>query len=151
MKSLNALEEIGFSGIVTVVRGLGAEPIDFSKFSLKINPLSNVKNMPAVMVKADLALSSAGRTITELACLGVPTICMAQNAKELTHAHTTEANGVKMLGLGNEVSTEQLAANIQILIEDFEQRKRLSENALRATSSRSNTKVVERILEKLFS
>jgi spore coat polysaccharide biosynthesis predicted glycosyltransferase SpsG len=151
VKSLNALEEIGFAGIVTVVRGLGAEPIDFSKFSLKINPLSNVKNMPAVMVKADLALSSAGRTITELACLGVPTICMAQNAKELTHAHTTEANGVKMLGLGNEVSTEQLAANIQILIEDFEQRKRLSENALRATSSRSNTKVVERILEKLFS
>ena len=151
VKSLNALEEIGFAGIVTVVRGLGAEPIDFSNFSLKVNPLANVKNMPAVMVKADLALSSAGRTITELACLGVPTICMAQNAKELTHAHTTEANGVKMLGLGNDVSTEQLAANIQTLIDDFEQRKRLSENALYATSTRSNTKVVERILEKLFS
>lgn len=151
VKSLEALEQLGFGGLVTVVRGIGADEIDFSKYSLKLNPLSNVKNMPAVMVKADLALSSAGRTITELACLGVPTICMAQNAKELTHAHTTEANGVKMLGLGNDVSSAELAASIEALIENFEERRRLSENALKATSTRSNSKVVERILEKLFS
>lgn len=151
VKSLDALEAIGFSGVVTVVRGLGAEPIDLSKYSLKLNPLANVKNMPAVMVQADLALSSAGRTITELACLGVPTICMAQNAKELTHAHTTEANGVKMLGLGNDVSSEKLASEIQSLIADFSKRKTLSSNALEATNTRSNAKVVERILEKLFS
>ena len=151
VKSLDALELLGFEGLITVVRGIGADEIDFSKYSLKLNPLANVKNMPAVMVKADLALSSAGRTITELACLGVPTICMAQNAKELTHAHTTEANGVKMLGLGNDVSTEQLAASIQALIENFDKRRTLGENALRATSTRSNAKVVERILEKLFS
>jgi spore coat polysaccharide biosynthesis predicted glycosyltransferase SpsG/CMP-N-acetylneuraminic acid synthetase len=151
VKSLEALEQLGFGGLVTVVRGIGADEIDFSKYSLKLNPLSNVKNMPAVMVKSDLALSSAGRTITELACLGVPTICMAQNAKELTHAHTTEANGVKMLGLGNDVSSAKLASIIQALIENFEERRTLSENALKATSTRSNTKVVERILEKLFS
>ena len=151
VKSLDALEAIGFSGVVTVVRGLGAEPIDLSKYSLKLNPLANVKNMPAVMVQADLALSSAGRTITELACIGVPTICMAQNAKELTHAHTTEANGVKMLGLGNDVSSEKLASEIQSLIADFSKRKTLSSNALEATNTRSNAKVVERILEKLFS
>ena len=151
VKSLDALEAIGFDGVVTVVRGLGAEPIDLSAYSLKLNPLSNVKNMPAVMVQADLALSSAGRTITELACIGVPTICMAQNAKELTHAHTTEANGVVMLGLGNDVSTKDLATEIQSLISDYEKRGTLSANALVATSSRSNTKVVERILEKLFA
>ena len=151
VKSLDALQAIGFDGTVTVVRGIGADDIDFSKYSLKLNPLKNVKNMPAVMVQADLALSSAGRTITELACLGVPTICMAQNAKELTHAHTTEANGVKMLGLGNDVSTIVLGAQIQKLISDFGARQTLSTNALKATSTRSNTKVVERILEKLFS
>lgn len=151
VKSLDALQEIGFPGIVTVVRGLGAEPIDLAKYSLKLNPLSNVKNMPMVMVQADLALSSAGRTITELACLGVPTICMAQNSKELTHAHTTEANGVVMLGLGNDVSEDTLGREIQGVITDFEKRKTLSANGLSATSTRSNTKVVQRILEKLFS
>jgi spore coat polysaccharide biosynthesis predicted glycosyltransferase SpsG len=133
-----------------VVRGLGAEPIDFSGYRLNVNPLSNVKNMPPVMVQADLALSSAGRTITELACLGVPTICMAQNAKELTHTHTTEANGVVMLGLGNDVSVAELAENLRELIANEAKRRELSENALRATGGRSNSKVVERILAKLL-
>ena len=149
-KALEALENIDFKGLVTVVRGLGAEPIDFGGYRLNLNPLSNVKNMPPVMVQADLALSSAGRTITELACLGVPTICMAQNAKELTHTHTTEANGVVMLGLGNDVSVAELAENLRELIANESKRRELSENALRATGGRSNSKVVERILAKLL-
>jgi spore coat polysaccharide biosynthesis predicted glycosyltransferase SpsG len=107
--------------------------------------------MPPLMAQADIALSSAGRTITELACIGVPTVCMAQNDKELTHTHTTEANGVVMLGLGNDVSVEQLAGTLRELIADSGKRKQLSANALHATENRSNTKVVERILEKLFS
>ena len=150
-KSLAALEELGFKGQINVVRGLGADPIDFSKYSLSLNPLSNVKNMPPLMAQADLALSSAGRTITELACIGVPTVCMAQNEKELTHTHTTEANGVVMLGLGNNVSVEQLSETLRELIADSAKRKKLSANALHSTENRSNTKVVERILEKLFS
>ena len=150
-KSLEALESIGFAGQVDVVRGLGAEPIDFSRFQLNLNPLSNVKNMPPLMAKADLALSSAGRTITELACIGVPTICMAQNQKELSHTHTTVENGVVMLGLGSEISVSQLANELKSLIGDAARRKQLGENALKATSERSNEKVINRILEKLFS
>jgi spore coat polysaccharide biosynthesis predicted glycosyltransferase SpsG len=107
--------------------------------------------MPPLMAQADLALSSAGRTITELACIGVPTVCMAQNEKELTHTHTTEANGVVMLGLGNNVSVQQLSETLRELIADSAKRKKLSANALHSTENRSNTKVVERILEKLFS
>ena len=150
-KSLRALEQLGFAGKVVVVRGLGAEPLDYSEYQLNITPLVNVKNMPPVMAKADLALSSAGRTITELASLGVPTICMAQNEKELTHTHTTEDNGVVLLGLGEQISVESLAEAIGGLIENAQKRSQLSENAKSATASRSNSKVVERIIEKLFS
>lgn len=150
-KSLLALEQLNFAGEVVVVRGLGAEPIDYSQFKLSIKPLVNVKNMPPVMAEADVALSSAGRTITELASLGVPTICMAQNDKELTHTHTTEANGVVLLGLGDEVSVSALAEAIDGLISNAQKRRELSENAKAATANRSNSKVVERIVEKLFS
>jgi spore coat polysaccharide biosynthesis predicted glycosyltransferase SpsG len=150
-KSLKALEQLNFAGEVVVVRGLGAEPIDYSEFELNIKPLVNVKNMPPVMTSADIALSSAGRTITELASLGVPTICMAQNDKELTHTHTTEANGVVLLGLGADVSVAKLAEAINDLILNAQKRKELSENARAATANRSNSKVVERIVEKLFS
>ena len=87
-KALRALEALKYDGRVTVIRGLGASTIDQSSYELDLEVLSNVKNIPAIMATADIALSSAGRTITELSAIGVPTICLAQNHKELTHTHT---------------------------------------------------------------
>jgi spore coat polysaccharide biosynthesis predicted glycosyltransferase SpsG len=146
---LRALDTIGFKGRVTVVRGLGAELVDPKSYNLKLRVLSNVKNMPAVMENADLALSSAGRTITELSSLGIPTICMAQNAKELTHTHTTPNNGVIMLGLGSCVSEETLAAHILELLENEELRYKLHSRAVESTGNRSNDRIVRRIMKQI--
>jgi spore coat polysaccharide biosynthesis predicted glycosyltransferase SpsG len=147
--ALRALEYIEFPGRVTLVRGLGADLVDPKAYKLKLRVLSNVKNMPAVMEDADIALSSAGRTITELSSLGIPTICMAQNAKELTHTHTTPTNGVIMLGLGALVSTETLAAHLSELINNDELRFKLHTRALEATGTRSNDRIVRRILKQI--
>ena len=150
VKALQALVEIAYQGRVTLVRGLGAPLIDPAKFErLNLQVLSNVKNMPALMIKADLAISSAGRTITELSCVGVPTLCLAQNAKELTHTHTTAHNGVMMLGLGELVSTETIGAHVTKLVSDVELRRTLHERALVATAGRNNTSIVTRIMRKL--
>jgi CMP-N-acetylneuraminic acid synthetase/spore coat polysaccharide biosynthesis predicted glycosyltransferase SpsG len=147
--ALRALEYIEFPGRVTLVRGLGADLVDPKAYKLKLRVLSNVKNMPAVMEDADIALSSAGRTITELSSLGIPTICMAQNAKELTHTHTTPTNGVLMLGLGALVSTETLAAHLTELINNDDLRFKLHTRALEATGTRSNDRIVRRILKQI--
>ena len=150
LKALQALERIDFAGKVTLVRGLGAPLIDPAKFSrLDISVLSNAKNMPALMVKADIAISSAGRTITELSCLGVPTLCLAQNSKELTHTHTTVNNGVIMLGLGALVTVETIGAHVNQLVSDQDLRRTLHERALAATAGRNNTSIVARIMRKL--
>jgi len=150
VKALEALQNIRFAGRVTLVRGLGASLIDPAKYaSLDLKVLSNVKNMPALMVKADIAISSAGRTITELSCIGVPTLCLAQNAKELTHTHTTVNNGVIMMGLGSLVTVETLGAHISKLVTDTELRRTLHERALSATAGRNNTSIVARILRKI--
>ena len=150
VKALTALEHLGFAGRVKVIRGLGAAEIN-QQFDLDVEYLSNVKNMPRVLSSADLALSSAGRTITELASLGVPTICLAQNEKELNHSHTTQQNGVHMLGLGSSVSTDTLAREIQTLIDDYGLRKTLSSNALESTKHRSNKRIVSEIFSRIFS
>jgi CMP-N-acetylneuraminic acid synthetase/spore coat polysaccharide biosynthesis predicted glycosyltransferase SpsG len=148
-KSLRALEEIGFAGEVVCIRGLGASDISAQDFKLNLQILRNVKNMPAEMAKADLALSSAGRTITELAQIGVPTICLAQNQKELAHTHATEANGVVNLGLGLDVDTSSLAKALSELIESKQLRDKLHQSSLLATKTRSNSNVVDRILRTL--
>ncbi|MEY4067341.1 MAG: hypothetical protein RIQ44_553, partial [Actinomycetota bacterium] len=149
VKALRSLEQIDFDGRVTVVRGLGADLIDPKAFNLRLKVLSNVKNMPAVMERADIALSSAGRTITELASLGIPTICMAQNEKELTHTHVTTSNGVLMIGLGRLVSVETLSAHLNELMTNSELRFKLHERGLAATAGRSNDRIVRRILKQI--
>jgi CMP-N-acetylneuraminic acid synthetase/spore coat polysaccharide biosynthesis predicted glycosyltransferase SpsG len=148
-KALAALEAIGFDGRVTVVRGLGSDLIDPKAYKLRLKVLSNVKNMPAVMEHADIALSSAGRTITELASMGIPTLCLAQNEKELTHTHITTSNGVLMMGLGRLVSVETLGAHIRELLVNDELRFKLHQRGIEATTGRSNDRVVRRILKQI--
>ena len=148
LSSLRALEEIGFSGKVSCVRGLGASPIE-GDFKLDLELLKDVKNMGALMASADLAMSSAGRTITELMSIGVPTICLAQNDKELSHTHASRANGVINLGLGSLIGQAELAEEIAGLIQDSALRIELNAAALAATAKRSNAAIVKRIFEFL--
>lgn len=148
-KSLAALESIGFEDEVVLVRGLGAAEIDVGRFQLDIRSLKDVKNMPELMARADLAMSSAGRTLTELAFIGVPVICMGQNAKELAHTHATEENGVVMLGLGNAVSNVSLEAALKGLLDSPARRAELRANALASSAGRSNRKIVGEILSRV--
>jgi CMP-N-acetylneuraminic acid synthetase/spore coat polysaccharide biosynthesis predicted glycosyltransferase SpsG len=147
-KSLEALEQIKFPGRVVCVRGLGANDLS-RKFQLDLEIKRDVKNIASLMAEAGLALSSAGRTITELMSVGVPTICLAQNSKELTHQHATQENGILNLGLGELVEKAALGLVITELLADSELRQGMSAQALNATSGRSNSKVVSQIMNRV--
>lgn len=147
-KSLKALEAIGFQGKVSCVRGLGAQDLA-ADYKLDLEILRDVKNMGELMANSDLALSSAGRTISELMSIGVPTICLCQNQKELSHTHASIQNGVLNLGLGSSVKDQQLQEKLSELISDFEERKHLHQKMLSATNNRSNAVVVKKIIESL--
>lgn len=69
------------------------------------------------MQEADLAFSSQGRTIFELACMRIPTVIMAQNQREITHRFAQMENGFLNLGLGINVSEKTLENTIRWLIE----------------------------------
>ncbi len=148
IKSLRALETIRFPGHVTVVRGLGADPLDVSAFDLDIDLRTDVTNMAKLMSTADIALSSAGRTLAELATIGVPTLCLAQNAKELRHTHSTPDHGVVLLGLGSEVDDGDFEAALRGLIDDRDRRRDLRAAALAVTRDRRNATVVDEILRR---
>ena len=55
------------------------------------------------MARADVAITSGGRTVFELASLGVPMIVVNQNERENTHNFANSAPGVINLGLGTEL------------------------------------------------
>jgi CMP-N-acetylneuraminic acid synthetase len=87
---------------ITVVSGLGySEPRALERFAAGArHPVEVVTNTPIVsryMARADLAITSAGRTVFELASLGVPTVVIPQNDRECQHAFALESPGVVAL------------------------------------------------------
>lgn len=92
------------------------------------------------MRKADLALSSQGRTTYELAAMGVPTIVLAQNKREQLHTFAQMDNGFINLGLGSEVIDEDIKTTITWLMAATsvrrEMRNRMLANDLKSGISR---------------
>lgn len=149
-KTLEALSSSAFKGTVSVICGPGMKrKLSLATHGLTGEVLSDVKYMPGVMRKADLAISSAGRTVTELCSLGVPVLCLCQNEKELTHTHASARFGVINLGLGALVDSDAVSAHIDHLIESPGLRRALRERALHETAGRSNAAVIKRILTTL--
>ena len=60
------------------------------------------------MMEADVCISSCGRTVHELASLGVPSLTVAQHARELQHTFANLGNGVLRFN-GEEVSEQEPA------------------------------------------
>lgn len=149
-RALDALARVRFSGSVDVILGPGVKrDINLDDYGLQGTQHSNVRYMPALMKKADLAISSGGRTITELVSLGVPVLCLCQNEKELTHTHASARYGVVNLGLGELVGIDTLAAHIDRLGRSSDLRKVLHTRALHETAGRSNAAVIRRMMRRI--
>lgn len=59
----------------------------------------DVVDVPGIMSRCDIGITSRGRTGYELAMLGIPAIAMAQNRREEKHGFVCAENGFSYLGL----------------------------------------------------
>ncbi len=114
------------------ILGLGYKNYDkvievVSKLDLDIEVIRDVKLMSEYMMKSDLAISSQGRTMLELATVGVPTILIAQNERELHHEFGYMKNGFINLGLGSVVENEAIKQTIIWLVNSKSIRKQMSD------------------------
>jgi spore coat polysaccharide biosynthesis predicted glycosyltransferase SpsG len=148
-KALAALQSLQFAGRVTVVLGPGYAhgAISTSEYNLQGEVLQAVANMAAVMREADVAVTSAGRTVTELMTLGIPTVVLCQNLRELRHSHASSPFGVINLGLGEHAGVDAVAQHLQLLLSDAALRREMQQRALRSVSKRSNRAIAQRILD----
>lgn len=82
----------------------------------KVQVQRSVRNMAKVMRLADVAVTSNGRTVYELAAMGVPTISISQNDRETLHLFSRYNRGVRYLGMASPRTPEMArAALIEIL------------------------------------
>jgi len=72
----------------------------------------NVDSMPKLMNRADIAITSNGRTVYELAAMGVPTLSIAQNDRETLHSFARYHKGVKYLGMAYNLNQNKILDEI---------------------------------------
>lgn len=105
----------------TVILGMGyqyAEKIRnlVSCMVDRFDVIQDVKMMAQYMARADIAVSSQGRTMLELVSMKVPTILMAQNEREMSHVFGSLENGFLNLGLGKSIESDTIYETMQWLI-----------------------------------
>jgi CMP-N-acetylneuraminic acid synthetase/spore coat polysaccharide biosynthesis predicted glycosyltransferase SpsG len=134
---------------INVITGFGYKKYDSIDNYKNINIYKNVANISKYMLEADLIFTSAGRTTYEVASIGVPTIVLAQNDRELTHFFANSEFGFLNLGLGYNISDEEIYKNFIELIDSYENRKYMSELMLKF-DLKSGRKRVNKLIQNLM-
>ena len=92
----------------------------------------NVARVTKYMKEADLALIGQGRTIFEVASMGVPSVVLAQNEREATHGFASMEHGFLNLGLGKVVSQAVIENTLNWLIHTPEVRRSMHQLMLKS-------------------
>lgn len=134
-KVLDSILSTNYDGRINVILGLGYDGlerlIDKYESNQSIQIYRNVSNISEFMFQADIIFTSAGRTMYEVCSLGVPTICLCQNDRELTHVFANSSNGFINMGLGVEIEKQQIIDQFIGLVNDYELREKMNKKMLR--------------------
>ncbi len=135
---------------ISVVLGMGYRQEETLAGFPGIQARRDVRNISDDMLGADVAFTSAGRTVYELACIGTPTIVLAQNAREMTHLFATAENGFVNLGLGEHVAASDIFAALRALVENAARRQAMHDVML-SRDLRSGRERVLRLVQETIA
>lgn len=154
-KVITALDLVGHQAfeVVAVVgmmnrQAMLSDPSDFESSLHRLNIVSEVSDMAALMSTVDLAIGAAGSTSWELACLGVPAVLtsVADNQRPIMAALQREgaAIGVTAEGVG---FVERVARVVDDLATDAQRRELMSEKGMALVDGRGAARVAARMSE----
>lgn len=145
-------DELSARGIaIDVILGPGYPYYeDLVAFVERLNApsISIIKSTPRIsdyMARADMAVTSGGRTVLELTALHVPVIILCQNLRETTHKFSTSEFGIINLGLSRDVSDEQIRDTIFKVVESAELRATMRRKSGKLNLREGKRRVVNRI------
>jgi spore coat polysaccharide biosynthesis predicted glycosyltransferase SpsG len=101
-----------------------------------------------LMLDADMAISSNGRTPFELAALGIPAIVISANDRERLHTFHEEAAFLHC-GQSDQIEDTSIAEKIRFLAESFETRVRIRRRLDVLDVRQSRQRLLERIHETI--
>ena len=100
-----------------------------------------------IMEKTQLAISSNGRTVYELADMNIPSIIISHHERESTHSFANLEKGFINLGVIDNQVDIKINKVFNKLVEDLDYRKLLFMNINRYSFRENKQKVVNKIME----
>jgi len=141
-QSLNIMVLVGGAG-----SGTGMLEARVRRSHHRVRLVENAANMPEFMAETDLAVSSAGSTVWELAYLGVPAVLGVVAENQRVGASTLERFGAAVAFDGTSPSAaEELRTIIALLFDDYPRRSAMSETAQGLVDGKGAVRVVSGIL-----
>ena len=132
---------------INIVNGPGYQYLNSLDSFPKINIRCNIDNMAKTMAQNDIAFCSAGRTIYELASIGVPSIVVTHNERENNHLFATQEYGFFNLGLGKFLEKKRVLKTYIKLVEDYQLRTHISNIMLENNLKEGKKRVLKLILK----
>lgn len=106
--------------------------------------------MSSIMEKSQVAISSNGRTVYELAYMNIPAIIISHHAREKTHHFARSENGFVNLGIYSPGRTEKrVRRELERLVNDSNLRRTLFERVRKFSFRGNKQRVVKMILRTL--
>ncbi|HOI39875.1 MAG TPA: glycosyltransferase [Methanobacterium sp.] len=128
------LEESSLEKIIVVLGGEYSHELEIPPdLDSIVEVHRKVENMPELMSQADIAVTSNGRTIYELASMAIPTISIAQNDRETLHLFARYHKGINYLGISCTVQDDDLASSIIQLASNTDLRCKMYEELSEAS------------------
>ena len=159
--------KLGLNEKYQMIWATGPKQYDIIKEELEndhknINHIKNMKilpyiyNMEEIMNVVDIIVARSGAmTITEIANLGKPSILVplpnVSHDHQLYNAKVLQNIGAANIILDNELTGEKLNANIEKIVLNKEQSKKMGEMALTVATDHTEDKIFEQIIETIHS
>ena len=159
LRSLKAVEKLDLKDIsVLIILGLGygfKNKLDayinrLKNKGFRIETKENVKTMAKLLSEADIVITSNGRTIYEVAAMGVPCISISQNEREVRHLFSHTCKGIMDLGIQSNVSEEDVASALRRVLDDYLFRQKMSNNLKSFDLKKGTDRVLRLIFDKYW-
>ena len=136
---------------LNIVTGGGYAGYDQLESEIKDEPLVTLTKatgvISSIMEQSQIAISSNGRTVYELAHMNIPAIIISQHKREETHSFACEEHGFISLGVFEKGSTEhKVVKQLTKLLDDQTYRRRLFERTTKYRFDVNKNKVLTKIL-----
>ena len=99
-----------------------------------------------IMEKTQIAISSNGRTVYELAHMNIPTIIISHHERECSHTFASLEKGFINLGVFDKINSKDLSKKFEKLVDDDDYRELLFMNIVKYDFLINKQRVVKEIL-----